>query len=40
MKHKGEVMDGVVCGVKEKHGEEYEKKDQGTSFRQWRGVYK
>ena len=23
----------VVCGVKEEYGEEYEKNDQGTSFR-------
>ena len=30
----------IVCGVKEEHGEEHEKKDQDTLFRQWRRVYK
>ena len=30
----------VVCGVKEEHGEEYEKEDQVTPFRQWKRVYK
>ena len=24
---------GVVCGVKEEHGEDYEKEDQDTPFR-------
>jgi len=31
---------GVICKVKEEHGEEYGKKDQRTSFRQWRRVHK
>jgi len=31
---------GVVRGVEEEHGEEYEKKDQSTPIRQWWGVYK
>jgi len=31
---------GVICGVEEEYGEEYRKKDQGTSFRQWKRVYK